>query len=207
MKWLVLLRLVALSECIVVIPVTKMKTLQEVVLEEIKPKYFLEEQSYSLYPPLVLAGKHLRYNPKAYSIFQSGHGKHINLCYGCGRIVGVLATDTVRIIYPSLAIHRTTLIFDNLNKNRIISEPVFAFFISSCPQKSSLLMLGRVDHAYHKGALKWVPVTQARLWQITMDREPLKSSLLMLGGVDHAYHNGALGTGDPIPLMADNHEP
>ena len=30
------------------IPMMKMKTLQEVVLEEIKPKYFLEEQSYSL---------------------------------------------------------------------------------------------------------------------------------------------------------------
>ena len=31
-------------------------------------------------------------------------------------------------------------------------------------------MPGGVDHAYHKGALKWVPVTQARLWQITVDR-------------------------------------
>ena len=34
------------------------------------------------------------------------------------------------LAYPSLTIHRTTPIFDNLNKNGIISEPVFAFFIS-----------------------------------------------------------------------------
>ena len=31
---------------------------------------------------------------------------------------------------PSLAIHGTTPIFANLNKNGIIPEPVFAFFIS-----------------------------------------------------------------------------
>ncbi|MXQ90771.1 hypothetical protein E5288_WYG016016 [Bos mutus] len=243
-----------------------MKTLQEVVLEEIKPKYFLEEQSYSLSQETTLdhkfsshplrkilnmayvinitigtppqefrviidtsssdlwvssiycqspsCCKHLRYNPKASSSFQSGDGKHINLRYGCGRIMGVLATDTVRIgrliarsqtfvlsmnqlsgalehasydgimglAQPSLAIHGTTPIFDNLNKNRIIPEPVFAFFISSWPQKSSLLMLGGVDHAYHKGDLKWVPVTQAHLWQIAVDRISINKMVVACSG-------------------------
>ncbi|XP_006042187.3 pregnancy-associated glycoprotein 2-like [Bubalus bubalis] len=266
MKWLVLLGLVALSECIVIIPMMKMKTLQEVVLEEIKPKYFLEEQSYSLSQETTLdhkfsshplrkilnmayvinitigtppqefqviidtsssdlwvssiycqsasCCKHLRYNPKASSSFQSGDGKHINLRYGCGRITGVLATDTVRIgrliaksqtfvlsmnqlsgalehasydgmmglAHPSLAIHGTTPIFDNLNKNRIISEPGFAFFISSWPQKSSLLMLGGVDHAYHKGALKWVPVTQAHLWQIAVNHISMNKKVIASSG-------------------------
>uniref|UniRef100_A0A8C6DX44 Peptidase A1 domain-containing protein n=1 Tax=Moschus moschiferus TaxID=68415 RepID=A0A8C6DX44_MOSMO len=248
------------------IPMTKMKTLQEVVLEEIKPKYFLEEQSFSLSQETALdrkfssqplknvmdmayvinitigtppqkfrvivdtsssdlwvssiycqspsCSKHLRYNPKASSSFHSSERKHINLRYGCGKITGVLATDTVRIgqltaksqtfvlsmnqlsgalehapydgimglAYPSLAIHGTTPIFDSLNKNGIISDPVFAFFISSWPQKSSLLMLGGVDHAYHKGALKWVPVTQARFWQITMDRISMNKKVFACSG-------------------------
>ena len=51
------------------------------------------------YSSLVSAGKHFRYNPKASSSFQSGDGKHINLRYGCGRITGVLATDTVRVTW------------------------------------------------------------------------------------------------------------
>uniref|UniRef100_A0A452EX20 Peptidase A1 domain-containing protein n=1 Tax=Capra hircus TaxID=9925 RepID=A0A452EX20_CAPHI len=201
MKWLVLLRLVALSECIVIIPMMKMKTLQEVMAYVINITIGTPPQEFRVI--IDTSSSDLwRYNPKASSSFQSGDGKHINLRYGCGRITGVLATDTVRIrqliaksqtfvlsvnhlngalehasydgimglAYPSLTIHRTTPIFDNLNKNGIISEPVFAFFISSCPQKSSLLMLGGVDHAYHKGALTWVPVTQACLWQITVDR-------------------------------------
>ncbi|OWK17611.1 PAG2, partial [Cervus elaphus hippelaphus] len=232
MKWPVLLGLVALSECIVIhtwlltflcflfpmlgerIPMTKMKTFQETVLEEIMAKHFLEEQSYSLpqdttldhnfsshplrnflnmaytinitigTPPQEFSviidtsssdlwvsfihcqapscSKHLRYNPKTSSSFQSDEGKPIKLSYGSGSITGVLATDTVRmgrliaksqtfvlsmnqlsgalehapfdgimgLAYPSLAIQGTTPIFDTLNKNGIISEPVFAFFIS-----------------------------------------------------------------------------
>ena len=51
------------------------------------------------YSSLVSAGKHLRYNLKASSSFQSGDGKHINLRYGCGRIMGVLATDTVQVTW------------------------------------------------------------------------------------------------------------
>ncbi|XP_043308300.1 pregnancy-associated glycoprotein 2-like [Cervus canadensis] len=266
MKWPVLLGLVALSECIVIIPMTKMKTFQETVLEEIMAKHFLEEQSYSLpqdttldhnfsshplrnflnmaysinitigTPPQEFSviidtsssdlwvsfihcqapscSKHLRYNPKTSSSFQSDEGKPIKLSYGSGSITGVLATDTVRIgrliaksqtfvlsmnqlsgalehapfdgimglAYPSLAIQGTTPIFDTLNKNGIISEPVFAFFISSWPQKSSLLMLGGVEHAYHKGALKWVPVTQAGLWQITVDRISMNRKVIACSG-------------------------
>ncbi|XP_020739485.2 pregnancy-associated glycoprotein 2-like isoform X1 [Odocoileus virginianus] len=266
MKWLVLIGLVAISEGIVIIPMTKMKTLRETVLEEITPKDFLEERSYNLSqetnldykfsshplrnflnmayiinitigtPPQEFSviidtsssdlwvsfiycqapscSKYLRYNPKTSSSFQSDEGKHIKLTYGSGSITGVLATDTVRIggliaksqtfvlsmnklsgaleqapydgimglAYPSLAILGTTPIFDNLNKNGIISEPVFAFFISSWPHKSSLLMLGGVDHAYHKGALKWVPVTEAGLWQITVDRISMNRKVIACSG-------------------------
>ncbi|XP_005699870.2 PREDICTED: pregnancy-associated glycoprotein 2-like [Capra hircus] len=74
------------------------------------------------------------------------------------------------LAYPSLARHEATPLFDNLKRQGVISQPVFALFLSREPPKSSLLMLGGVDHAYHNGALKWVPVTQARLWQITMNR-------------------------------------
>ncbi|KAG5196421.1 hypothetical protein JEQ12_011107 [Ovis aries] len=73
------------------------------------------------------------------------------------------------LAYPNLARHEATPLFDNLKRQGVISQPVFALFLSREPLKSSLLMLGGVDHAYHNGALKWVPVTQARLWQITMN--------------------------------------
>nr|AAR88047.1 pregnancy-associated glycoprotein 5 [Odocoileus virginianus] len=266
MKWLVLLGLVAFSECIVKIPLTKVNIMQETLGEKGLLNNFLKEHAYRLSkistrnsditsvplrnfldlmyignitigsPPQQFSviidtsssdlwvsfiycqapscSKYLRYNPKTSSSFQSDEGKHIKLTYGSGSITGVLATDTVRIggliaksqtfvlsmnklsgaleqapydgimglAYPSLAILGTPPIFDNLNKNGIISEPVFAFFISSWPHKSSLLMLGGVDHAYHKGALKWVPVTEAGLWQITVDRISMNRKVIACSG-------------------------
>uniref|UniRef100_A0A8C6DQY5 Peptidase A1 domain-containing protein n=1 Tax=Moschus moschiferus TaxID=68415 RepID=A0A8C6DQY5_MOSMO len=72
------------------------------------------------------------------------------------------------LAYPNLAVQGTTPVFDNMKKQGVISEPVFAFYLSSRPGNSSVVMFGGVDHAYHKGKLQWVPVTQARFWQVAM---------------------------------------
>ncbi|XP_070313535.1 pregnancy-associated glycoprotein 2-like [Odocoileus virginianus] len=252
MKWLVLLRLVALSECIVIIPITKMKSLQRILTENNLLRSFPEPQSYTLsqkltldqnfssHPPrnlmdmayvgsittgtppqefrvindtsssdLWVASVYCRspscsayqtYDLKMSTTFRCKWRK-FNLYCGFAKITGVLASETVQIgtavaknqtfgltknkiggflenspydgvlglAFPSLTRCEATPLSDNVKRQGVISEPVFALFMSSWPHKSSLLMLGGVDHAYHKGALKWVPVTQARLWQITMD--------------------------------------
>ena len=38
----------------------------------------------------------------------------------------------------------------------------------SQPENSNVVMFGGVDHAYYKGDLKWVPVTQACYWHMFM---------------------------------------
>ncbi|XP_068834030.1 pregnancy-associated glycoprotein 1-like [Capricornis sumatraensis] len=48
MKWLGLLRLVSLSECIVIIPLRKVKTMQEILSEKNLLNNFLEEHAYRL---------------------------------------------------------------------------------------------------------------------------------------------------------------
>ena len=40
----------------------------------------------------------------------------------------------------------------------------------SRPENISTVMFGGVDHTYHKGKLQWIPVTQARFWQVAMSR-------------------------------------
>nr|AAR88051.1 pregnancy-associated glycoprotein 9 [Odocoileus virginianus] len=49
MKWLVLLGLVALSECIVILPLRKVKTLRETLREKNLLNNFLEERAYRLF--------------------------------------------------------------------------------------------------------------------------------------------------------------
>ncbi|KAI4529987.1 hypothetical protein MG293_019843 [Ovis ammon polii] len=72
--------------------------------------------------------------------------------------------------YPSLATTGIIPVFDSLMLQKVISEPVFAFYLNNKKGYGSVVMLGGVDHSYYKGDLNWVPVPKCRYWQITVDR-------------------------------------
>nr|AAF81255.1 pregnancy-associated glycoprotein 6 [Sus scrofa] len=258
MKWLVILGLVALSDCLVMIPLTKVKSVRESLREKGLLKNFLKEHPYNMiqnllsknsshvqkfsYQPLrnyldmVYVGNisigtppqqfsvvfdtgssdlwvpsiyckskacvtHRSFNPSHSSTFHD-RGKSIKLEYGSGKMSGFLGQDTVRIgqltstgqafglskeetgkafehaifdgilglAYPSIAIKGTTTVIDNLKKQDQISEPVFAFYLSSDKEEGSVVMFGGLDKKYYKGDLKWVPLTQTSYWQIALDR-------------------------------------
>ncbi|XP_057583786.1 pregnancy-associated glycoprotein 2-like [Hippopotamus amphibius kiboko] len=249
MKWLGILRLVALSECLVIIPLTKIKTMRETLRVKNLQTNFLQKNMNSssqnatddpnitLLPlrnclDVVYAGNitigtppqefrvvfdtstaytwvpsiqcsspscrtHNHFNPHLSTTFQL-IGQTFNINYGVGRIVGFFGFDTVRIMnlvnthqefglfvkeigfsnsisdgvlglgYPSLAPKGITPVFDKLKTRGLISQPVFAFYLSTQKENGSVVMFGGVDHSYHKGELKWIPVSRTHFWQITM---------------------------------------
>ncbi|XP_032496057.1 pregnancy-associated glycoprotein 2-like [Phocoena sinus] len=251
MKWLGILGLVALSECLVMIPLTKMKTMRETLREKNLLTNFLlnnnddrsqnvaHDPKLSLHPlrnylDVAYVGNisigtppqqfkvvfdtgsadlwvpstycdsrpcytHNVFNPHVSTTFRLS-GMPVDLTYGSGRMVGFLGYDTVRIGklvdvvqpfalskaqyglehapfdgilglgYRSLAIQGTIPVFDNLKRRGVISQAVFAFYLSTQKESGSIMMLGGVDHRYHKGKLQWIPVSQPHYWQITMNR-------------------------------------
>ncbi|XP_049570373.1 pregnancy-associated glycoprotein 2-like [Orcinus orca] len=251
MKWLGILGLVALSECLVIIPLTKMKTMRETLREKNLLTNFLlrnnddrsqnvaHDPKLSLHPlrnylDLAYVGNisigtppqqfkvvfdtgsadlwvpstycdsvpcytHNVFNPHVSTTFRLS-GFPVDLTYGSGRMVGFLGYDTVRIGklvdvvqpfalskaqfglehapfdgilglgYRSLAIQGTTPVFDNLKRRGVISQSVFAFYLSTQKENGSIVMLGGVDNSYHKGKLQWIPVSRPHYWQITMNR-------------------------------------
>ncbi|XP_057584195.1 pregnancy-associated glycoprotein 2-like [Hippopotamus amphibius kiboko] len=259
MKWLGILGLVALTECIAIIPLMKIKTLQETLREKNLLTNFLEEDTddtsqnetddpkiprhplrnhhdlvylgnitigtppqelrvifdtassnlwvFSIYcsSPTCCANK--LFNPHLSTTFQDTN-YHVKIIYSSGMIVGSLGYDTIRIGnfenqgqtfvlmkkqtelenipfdgilglgYPSLALEGTTPVFDNLKTQGNISQPVFAFYLSSRKENGSVVMFGGVDHSYHKGRLKWIPVSQTKYWQITMNRITMKEMVV-----------------------------
>uniref|UniRef100_A0A8C6DK54 Peptidase A1 domain-containing protein n=1 Tax=Moschus moschiferus TaxID=68415 RepID=A0A8C6DK54_MOSMO len=80
--------------------------------------------------------------------------------------------------YSKLAGKGSTSIVDNLKKQRVVSEPVFAFYLSTQKENGSMVMFGGVDHSYHKGELNWIPVSQAGFWQIAMDRISMNGTVI-----------------------------
>ncbi|XP_057583135.1 pregnancy-associated glycoprotein 2-like [Hippopotamus amphibius kiboko] len=270
MKWLGILRLVALSECLVIIPLTKIKTMRETFREKNLQTNFLEENTNSssqnasddpnitllplrncldvVYvgnitigtPPQKLrvvfdtstaytwvhaspcsnpsCRRRNHFNPHLSTTFQL-IGQTFNINYGAGKIVGFFGFDTVRVSgkqkimnlvnmhqefglsvketglsspisdgvlglgFPSLAPKGITPILDKLKTRGLISHPVFAFYLSTRKVYGSVMMLGGVDHRYHKGELKWIPVSQTHFWQITMTN-------ITMNGMTVACFNG-----------------
>ncbi|XDB65873.1 hypothetical protein AB1E18_019183 [Capra hircus] len=72
--------------------------------------------------------------------------------------------------YPRPTVTGASPIFDNLMKQGVFSEPVFAFYLSSQKENGSVVMFGGVNRDYYKGELNWVPVSQVGNWHINVDR-------------------------------------
>uniref|UniRef100_A0A8D1PPU9 Peptidase A1 domain-containing protein n=1 Tax=Sus scrofa TaxID=9823 RepID=A0A8D1PPU9_PIG len=80
--------------------------------------------------------------------------------------------------YPSLAIKGTTPIFDTIMNQSLISEPVFAFYLSTETELGSVVMFGGVLDCYYKGDLKWVPLSKPHYWQIPLERISMKGKIV-----------------------------
>uniref|UniRef100_A0A8C6DPY9 Peptidase A1 domain-containing protein n=1 Tax=Moschus moschiferus TaxID=68415 RepID=A0A8C6DPY9_MOSMO len=84
--------------------------------------------------------------------------------------------------YPKLAIQGTIPIFDHLKKQGVISQSIFAFYLSSQKVSGSVVMFGGVDRTYYKGELKWVPVSQRGFWQVAMDSISMNGTIIACSG-------------------------
>ncbi|XP_012518148.1 PREDICTED: pepsin F-like [Propithecus coquereli] len=268
MKWLGVLGLVALSECLVRIPLMKVKSIRENLRENDMLRDYLEKYPYnparflslyhqprqvnfepmrnyldmtyvgiitigtppqefrvildtgstdlwvpSIYCKSVACGGHNIFRPQLSSTFQSSE-RRMDIAYGSGRMSGHVGYDTVRIGglvdenqafglsrkergnlmefsvfdgilglgYPGLAIKGTTPVFDNLWEQGLLSEKVFAFYLSSRKERGSVLMLGGVDPSYYEEELNWVPVSQPLYWQVHMDRITMNGTVIACNG-------------------------
>uniref|UniRef100_A0A8C6E476 Peptidase A1 domain-containing protein n=1 Tax=Moschus moschiferus TaxID=68415 RepID=A0A8C6E476_MOSMO len=136
--------------------------------------------------------------------------KTFSITYGSGSMKGFLAYDTVRIgdlvstdqefglsvaeygfegipfdgvlglNYADMSSIGAIPIFDNLNNQGAISEPVFAFYLSKA--KGSVVMFGGVDKSYYQGTLNWVPLIHAGDWSVHMDRISMKRKVIACSG-------------------------
>ncbi|XP_075404153.1 pregnancy-associated glycoprotein-like [Tenrec ecaudatus] len=83
------------------------------------------------------------------------------------------------LAFPTLATSGSTPFFDNLLKQGVISQGVFAFYLTgSQDEKGSVVMFGGVDSSYYKGELHWIPVTRPNFWQFTIDSISMNGNII-----------------------------
>uniref|UniRef100_A0A286ZK82 Peptidase A1 domain-containing protein n=1 Tax=Sus scrofa TaxID=9823 RepID=A0A286ZK82_PIG len=250
MKWLVIFGLVAFSECLVTIPLRKVKSIRENLrdkeppAEESAPQKNISQQPLRNHLDMIYVGNitigtppqqfsmafdtgssdtwvpsiycqsmacvtHNTFDPFQSTTFQLP-GIVIDLHYGSGTMTGLLGYDTIQmgdliiknqtfglslteddivfehaifdgilgLGYPSLAIKGTTPIFDTIMNQSLISEPVFAFYLSTETELGSVVMFGGVLDCYYKGDLKWVSLSKPHYWQIPLERISMKGKIV-----------------------------
>ncbi|KAI5278042.1 pepsin A-like [Manis pentadactyla] len=256
MKWLLLLGLVALSECKVFkVPLVRMKSLRQKLIEHGKLQEFLQTHSVNLankyfptepanmmadqplqnymdmeyfgtigigtppqdftvifdtgssnlwvpsvYCSSPACSNHNLFNPQQSSTYQAT-SQTVSITYGTGSMTGILGYDTVQVggiadtnqifglsetepgsflyyspfdgilglAYPSIASSGATPVFDNIWNQGLVSQDLFAVYLSPNGQSGSVVMFGGIDTSYYTGNLNWVPLSAEGYWQITVD--------------------------------------
>ncbi|XP_048216790.1 pepsin A-5-like [Perognathus longimembris pacificus] len=268
MKWFGVLGLVALSDCLAIIPLRKIRSIRENLREDGRLKEFLDKYPYrtlnfldqhlpyqgvahepmrnyldlaylglvsigtppqefkvvldtgsatlwvpSIYCSSQACAKHKAFNPLLSSTFLVS-GRPVHIAYGSGKMSGFLAYDTVKIgglvdvaqafglsleepgefmeyavfdgilglSYPSLGLQGATPVFDSLWEQGLLSQNLFAFYLSSKEETGSVLMLGGVDPSYYHGDLNWVPVSKPKYWQVAMDSISVNGEVVACDG-------------------------
>uniref|UniRef100_A0A8C0W7T4 Peptidase A1 domain-containing protein n=1 Tax=Castor canadensis TaxID=51338 RepID=A0A8C0W7T4_CASCN len=105
--------------------------------------------------------------------------------------------------YPSLSLQGATPVFDSLWEQGLLSQRLFAFYLSSKDEKCSVLLLGGTDPSYYSGDLHWVPVSKPIYWQIDIDSISMKGEVIACdGGCQGIIDTGtSLLTGPPISVL------
>ncbi|TMS21982.1 Pepsin A [Larimichthys crocea] len=203
MKWaFVVCAMVALSECLIQVPLEKGKTARE----------YLEEQGlweeYRLKYP---------YNPMAkfdhrfavgdesmtndadlayYGIisigtppqsFKVGGISVKNQIFGLSESEApfmqyMRADGILGLAYPRLSASGATPVFDNMMKEGLVNQDMFSVYLSSNSQQGSVVTFGGSDPNHYTGSISWIPLSNELYWQITVDSVTVNGQVVACNG-------------------------
>jgi saccharopepsin len=102
------------------------------------------------------------------------------LVFLAGKFDGILGLG-----YSSIAVAGVVPPFYRLVEEKLIDEPVFAFYLNDANAGGQgMLSLGGADQSYYTGNITWAPVKRKAYWEVKMDS-------VRLGDVDLKISYGA----------------
>lgn len=87
------------------------------------------------------------------------------LAFAFGRFDGILGLG-----YDTIAVNRVTPPFYNMVNQKLLDEPVFAFYLGSTDDGTeSMATFGGVDKSHYTGKMTMIPLRRKAYWEVSLD--------------------------------------
>jgi len=88
----------------------------------------------------------------------------LNLAFAMGKFDGLLGLG-----FKSISMYNIPTPFEAMVDKKLISEPVFAFYLQEDMAEQGELVLGGIDAGHFTGSLVDVPLTSETYWEVSLD--------------------------------------
>ena len=89
----------------------------------------------------------------------------LNLAFAAGKFDGLLGLGL-----KTISQYNIPTPFEAMVDQKLVDEPVFAFYLQSDAAKSEELVFGGIDKSHFTGELKKVPLASETYWEVSMDQ-------------------------------------
>jgi predicted aspartyl protease len=89
----------------------------------------------------------------------------LGLAYSVGKFDGILGLG-----FRSISVNNVATVFDNIIAQGLVTDTVFAFYLSKTSGSDGELVVGGIDTNHFTGDLTWVPLTQESYWETKLDK-------------------------------------
>mmetsp|Transcript_51311 Transcript_51311/g.159020 ORF Transcript_51311/g.159020 Transcript_51311/m.159020 type:complete len:389 (+) Transcript_51311:90-1256(+) len=88
----------------------------------------------------------------------------LNIAFAAGKFDGLLGLG-----FKSISQYNIPTPFESMIDQKLIDEPVFAFYLQQDASKQGELTFGGIDKAHYTGELVDVPLTSETYWEVSLD--------------------------------------
>jgi hypothetical protein len=88
----------------------------------------------------------------------------LNIAFAAGKFDGLLGLG-----FKSISEYNIPTPFENMIDQKLISEPVFAFYLQEDASKQGELVFGGIDKSHYTGDLVDVPLISETYWEVSLD--------------------------------------
>lgn len=111
----------------------------------------------------------------------------LGLAYSVGKFDGILG-----LAFPSISVDSAPTVFGDMVKQGLVSDSVFAFYLSKTSGSDGELSIGGIDSTKYTGSLTYIPLSSETYWEVPL------SSMTIGGSKVTTATKAVLDTGTSI---------